>query len=63
MVRPRTGLIWSEARLRALEGTRRLHAAHSDASGLSIFEEAQYQGVRAAERVLARSGGRAESLL
>jgi hypothetical protein len=63
MVRPRPGLIWSEARRRALDGTRRMHLAHSDASGLSIFEEAQYHGVRAAERVLARSGSRPPSLL
>jgi phytoene dehydrogenase-like protein len=63
MVRPRPGLIWGEARRRALEGTRRLHVAHADASGLSIFEEAQYHGVRAAERVLARSGARVASLL
>jgi hypothetical protein len=63
MVRPRPGLIWSEARRRALEGTRRMHVAHSDASGLSTFEEAQYHGVRAAERVLARSGSRLQSLL
>jgi hypothetical protein len=37
--------------------------AHADASGLSIFEEAQYHGVRAAERVLERSGSRTATML
>ena len=31
--------------------------ANSDLSGFSIFEEAQYRGVRAADRVLKLMGG------
>jgi hypothetical protein len=31
-----------------------VHFAHSDLSGLSIIEEAQAHGVRAADQVLAR---------
>lgn len=52
MVRPVPGLISSGE----LESARRpvgaIHFAHSDLSGLSIFEEANYHGVRAAEEVL-----------
>ncbi|MBX9880532.1 MAG: FAD-dependent oxidoreductase [Sphingomonas sp.] len=40
-----------------------LYLAHSDVSGLSLFEEAHYQGVRAAEAAMARLGHRFESLL
>ena len=32
----------------------RITLAHADLSGFSLFEEAQYRGVVAAERVLAR---------
>ncbi|MEI6668505.1 MAG: NAD(P)-binding protein [Acidobacteriota bacterium] len=54
MVCPRPGFVWGGARQRmaAIEGP--LHFAHSDLSGLSLFEEAQYRGIRAAERVLRR---------
>jgi hypothetical protein len=34
-----------------------LQFAHADLSGFSIFEEAQYWGVQAADRVLRRLGG------
>jgi putative NAD(P)-binding protein len=52
MARPKPGAIFSEERrhLAKLEG--HLLFANSDLSGLSIFEEAQYRGVRAAERAL-----------
>jgi hypothetical protein len=33
-----------------------LRFAHADASGFSLFEEAQYRGVLAAERTLRRLG-------
>lgn len=60
MVRPLPGLIWGEARrLFADSGARRddrVHFAHADVSGFSLFEEAQYRGVLAAERVLRRLG-------
>jgi len=56
MVRPVPGLIWGQARrLLAADGAR-LRFAHADLSGLSLFEEAQYRGVLAAERTLARLG-------
>lgn len=58
MVRPTVGFQSSEQRRRlaALDGP--LLFAHSDLSGLSIIEEAQYRGVTAADKALARLGGR-----
>jgi protoporphyrinogen oxidase len=53
MIRPTVGFLTDHERMKppALPG---LHFAHSDASGISIFEEAQYQGVTAARSVLQR---------
>jgi hypothetical protein len=56
MVQPRVGFIWGEARRQAARPRGNIHFAHSDLSGFSIFEEAQYRGVLAAERVLKRLG-------
>ena len=56
MVRPRPGLVWGAARQRVLNVQDRVLFAHSDLSGCSIFEEANYRGVLAAERVLASLG-------
>ena len=39
----------------------RITLAHADLSGFSLFEEAQYRGVVAAERVLARQSGAAST--
>lgn len=50
MIRPVPDYIWNPAR--ALAETPPVFHAHSDISGLSIFEEAHYQGVRAAEAAL-----------
>ena len=56
MARPVPGLIWGEARrLFAADGAR-LRFAHADVSGFSLFEEAQYRGVLAAERTMRRLG-------
>lgn len=52
MVRPRPGFVWGEARQRAASNYPNIYFAHSDLSGFSIFEEAQYRGVLAAERIL-----------
>jgi hypothetical protein len=41
----------------------RVHLAHTDRSGLSLFEEASWHGVRAAEAVLADLSGPGESWL
>lgn len=53
MIRPSVGFIWGEARRKMKESNGLVFFAHSDMSGISIFEEAQYQGVEAAKQVLA----------
>ena len=60
MIRPRPGFVWGAARRKALLPEGNVHFAHSDLSGVALFEEAFYHGVRAAEAVLARRGARAE---
>jgi hypothetical protein len=56
MVRPRPSFVWGDARRRAAEPRGRIAFAHSDSSAFSIFEEAQYRGVAAAEHVLGALG-------
>jgi protoporphyrinogen oxidase len=52
MVRPVPGFMWGKARA-TLAGPRgRVHFAHSDLSGMSLFEEATFRGAAAAEAVL-----------
>lgn len=57
MIRPTPGFLTSPARLHLRDAARPLFYAHSDLSGLSLFEEAQSRGVTAAERALAWLGG------
>jgi monoamine oxidase len=52
MIRPTPGVIHDPARQALAAGWGRVQFAHADLSGLSLFEEANHQGVRAAERVL-----------
>lgn len=54
MIRPSVGFIWGGTRRQMKENNGRVFFAHSDMSGISNFEEAQYQGVKAAEGVLSR---------
>ena len=56
MIRPRPGFLWSEARKQASQPFRQIHFAHSDLSGVALFEEAFYHGLRAADEVLAFRG-------
>jgi hypothetical protein len=56
MVRPRPGLVWGGARAAAMTPHRGVHLAHSDLSGVALFEEAFDHGVRAAEAVLVALG-------
>jgi glycine/D-amino acid oxidase-like deaminating enzyme len=53
MIRPRPGFVWSEARRKAAAQYRGIHFAHTDLSGVALFEEAFYHGMRAAEETLA----------
>ena len=52
MARPVPGFLGSEDRRRLTEASGNLLFANSDLSGFSIFEEAQYRGVQAAEGAL-----------
>ena len=52
MVIPKTGFIWSKERKELQKSLGKIHFAHSDMSGFSIFEEAQYHGVEAAKKIL-----------
>ncbi|HET9451396.1 MAG TPA: twin-arginine translocation pathway signal, partial [Aggregicoccus sp.] len=70
MVRPGPGFLWGGAREAAAAslaggagGGESLHFAHSDLGGLALFEEANWHGVRAAERCLAGLGRPAASWL
>lgn len=63
MLRPVPGLISGRAREAFAADAPRLRFAHADVSGFSIFEEAQYRGVLAAERTLRRLGIRFTSSL
>lgn len=49
MTRPTPGFTWSTARAAAAKAVPPLFLAHSDLSGLSVFEEAHYHGTNAAE--------------
>jgi hypothetical protein len=57
MARPAVGAIFSEERSRLKRRDGRIVFANSDLSGISIFEEAQFHGVEAAQRVLRSLGG------
>lgn len=57
MISPRIGYIWGETRRRMQESNGNIYFAHSDMSGISNFEEAQYQGVEAANKVLEKVKG------
>ena len=52
MIRPRPNFRSSSARLEAAKSYRNIHFAHSDLSGVALFEEAFYHGNRAADEVL-----------
>lgn len=52
MIRPRPGFVWGGARAAAQQPFRGIHFAHTDLSGVPLFEEAFYHGLRAAEEVL-----------
>jgi glycine/D-amino acid oxidase-like deaminating enzyme len=57
MVRPTIGFLSQPARTSERWSPPGIHLAHSDVSGLSLFEEAQYRGVAAADAVLSTLGG------
>ena len=54
MISPRPNFLWSGAREKAQTPFRNIHFAHSDLSGIALFEEAFYHGLRAASEILPR---------
>ena len=52
MIRPRTGFMWGQARREGAKPYRSIHFAHSELSGVALFEEAFDHGLRAAKEVL-----------
>lgn len=63
MIRPTPGFIRGGDRQRARHPVPGIHCAGADLSGVPLFEEAFYHGVRAAEEVLQETGVRFDSLL
>jgi hypothetical protein len=51
MVRPRVGSAWSDALAAHVRPIGHIHFAHTDLSGLAIFEEAFDHGLRAARAI------------
>ena len=63
MVRPTPGFIWGAERRAMLLQSPPLFTAHSDMSGISLFEEAYTHGVRAAEAIMTYRGHSFRSVL
>lgn len=57
MIRPAVGSIFSEERRFVRRFHERVFFANSDLSAISIFEEAQFHGVEAAQKALAKLSG------
>lgn len=53
MIRPRPGFVWGAARRREAQAFGSIHFAHSDLSGVALFEEAFHRGTAAADELLA----------
>ncbi len=53
MTRPRVGFLQGGSRFESGQPRGRVHLAHSDLSGIALFEEAFFHGVRAADEVMA----------
>ena len=56
MIRPTPGYLWGASRAAACMQTPPVFFAHSNMSGLSLFEEANYRGVTAADAAVAYLG-------
>ena len=52
MISPRPNFIWSGVREKAMQQWRKIHFAHTDLSGIALFEEAFYHGLRAAGEIV-----------
>jgi hypothetical protein len=56
MVRPVPGFIWGQMRREAIRPHGNIFFAHSDMSGISLFEEAQYWGIRSSREIMRKLG-------
>ena len=52
MISPRPNFLWGGVRQKAMQPYRSIHFAHTDLSGIALFEEAFYHGLRAAGEIL-----------
>lgn len=52
MISPRPNFIWSGVREKAMQPFRNIYFAHTDLSGIALFEEAFFHGLRAANEIL-----------
>lgn len=52
MISPGIDFLWSEKRKNLLENFGNIEFAHSEMSGISIFEEAQFRGIEASKKIL-----------
>ena len=59
MISPRPNFIWSGVREKAIQSWRNIHFAHTDLSGIALFEEAFYHGLRAAGESVREVGNEA----
>jgi len=55
MIRPRTGFMWGTARREGAKSFRSIHFAHSELSGVALFEEAFDNGLRVADEIRNKS--------
>jgi glycine/D-amino acid oxidase-like deaminating enzyme len=55
MISPRPNFIWSGIREKAKQPFRNIHFAHTDLSGIALFEEAFHHGMRAAGNIMSAS--------
>jgi glycine/D-amino acid oxidase-like deaminating enzyme len=51
MIRPRTGFMWGQARREGAKPFGSIHFAHSELSGVALFEEAFDNGLRVADEI------------
>lgn len=62
MIRPVPGLIWGGLREEAMKSFKGIHFAHTDLSGVALFEEALDNGLRASDEVLSEIGFKFNSM-
>jgi hypothetical protein len=63
MIRPKPGFVRGGARRAAALPFRNIHFANTDLSGVALFEEAFYHGLRAAEEVLSAQGRKFQTMI